>query len=718
MFNRYESLTDTNPKPFEDWDSVAQWMNRHRETDSKESAPLFAPHILKELGSRKNADVTALSAWVADLDDQEFTHEMRVRFQHLHYFAYTTHSHTSTNPHWRVIFPFSDLVKADAWPEIWERCRNWFGVGIKIDKSCKDAARFYFIPSHRKGSEHELIWNVGEQFLNPASLHTSTIQQTSDEFLKSASGTLASYNAGKTNGRHGQMISEVMVIENLRYIRQSDPSRIAELEENLKLISEQFFKDVTTGHNARTLDQAKKEIHDAIASARKKVAENPPTVTESKAKTSVSIPEEFWNARPIFQEIKSASHRSIASADMVLGCVFARVATLIHPTFRIPNFAARAGGSFNFFTAIIGYSGLSKSSAQDTAEQLIPNPNNERIIFDAPMGSGEGFIEAFLGTIEVQDEGKKKPRLDKAQTRDAVLFKLDEGEQFAALGERKGATLPATIRSAWVGQTLGQSNASQETKRILPAHKYRASLIIAFQPELTEHLITQQNAGTPQRFYWVNSVDPSLPVGKVSDRKPLEPLKWDRPLYRPDGNNFIREQTLSIDQTILDELEIKQSGKVSGALKQIDETESHRDLLMMKLSALLAILDSRMNITREDWNLAGILADTSANVWRDCTKINIEKHQSKAEASIKRHISREIQTDSAKHDSTKERASKNVSNFVHQRHPTAQTKRDITRSIASRDRQIVSVDEIIQAALNKGWIKAEGELFVKGDVIA
>lgn len=400
---------------------------------------------------------------------------------------------------------------------------------------------------------------------------------------------------------------------------------------------------------------------------------------------------------------------------MVLGCVLARVATLIHPTFRIPNFAARAGGSFNFFTAIIGYSGLSKSSAQDTAEQLIPNPNNERIIFDAPMGSGEGFIEAFLGTIEVQDEGKKKPRLDKAQTRDAVLFKLDEGEQFAALGERKGATLPATIRSAWVGQTLGQSNASQETKRILPAHKYRASLIIAFQPELTEHLITQQNAGTPQRFYWVNSVDPSLTVGKVSDRKPIEPLKWIRPLYRPDGNNFIREQTLSIDQTILDELEIKQSGKVSGALKQIDETESHRDLLMMKLSALLAILDSRMNITREDWDLAGILADTSANVWRDCAKINKEKHESKAKASIDRHIFREIKTDSAKVDAALERNARNIARFVHLKHPAQQSKRDISRQIASRDRQIISTEEMIQAAINKGWIKAEGETFVKGN---
>jgi len=331
MFSRYESLTEVDPKPFEDWDSVAQWMNRHRETDSKESAPLFAPHILKKLGKRKNADVIALSAWVADLDGQEFTHEMRIRFQSLNYFAYTTHSHTSTNPHWRVIFPFSELVKAEAWPEIWERCRNWFGVGIKIDNSCKDAARFYFIPSHRKGSEHELIWNVGEQFLNPASLHANPIQRTSDEFLKSASGTLASYNAGKeAKGRHGQMISEVMVIEILRYEHRDNESRIAELENQLKQIGEQFFKDVTTGKNKRTPDDARKEFADAIRSARNKVEKDLANHKAKKAKLSVSIPEEFWNARPIFQEIRLASHRSIASADMVLGCVLARVATLIH----------------------------------------------------------------------------------------------------------------------------------------------------------------------------------------------------------------------------------------------------------------------------------------------------------------------------------------------------------------------------------------------------
>ncbi len=718
MFNIYKNLKGIIPTHvFEDWNSFAWEMNSHREVADKESVSLFAPHILKENGTRNADDVVAISAWVADLDGQDFTHDMRVRFQDLHYFAYTTHSHTSTDPHWRVIFPLSELVKAEAWPEIWERCRQWFG--IQIDEVCKDASRCYYIPSHGEGSEFQLVWNDAEDLLNPHSLNAKTVSQSDFDLLKKASGTLASYNAGKeAKGRHGQMISEVMVIEILRHEHRDNESRIAELENELKQIGEQFFKDVTTGKNKRTPDEARKEFANAIISARKKVESDLKNYKAKKTELSVSIPEEFWNARPIFQEIRSASHRSIASADMVLGCVLARVATLIHPTFRIPNFAARAGGSFNFFTAIIGYSGLSKSSAQDVAEQLIPNPNNERIIFDAPIGSGEGFIEAFLGMIEVQDEGKKKPRLDKAQTRDAVLFKLDEGEQFAALGERKGATLPATIRSAWVGQTLGQSNASQETKRILPAHKYRASLIIAFQPELTEHLITQQNAGTPQRFYWVNSVDPSLTVGKVSDRKPLEPLKWLRPLYRPDGNNFIREQTLSIDQTILDELEINQSGKVSGTITQIDETESHRDLLMMKLASLLAILDSRMNITRQDWNLAGILADTSANVWRYCADINQRKHDSKAKASIVRHIDREIQTDSAKHKSTLERTSKTASKFVHQRHPAPQTKRDISRSIASRDSHIVSADEIIQAALDKGWIKAEGDLFVKGNEIA
>jgi hypothetical protein len=125
-----------------------------------------------------------------------------------------------------------------------------------------------------------------------------------------------------------------------------------------------------------------------------------------------------------------------------------------------------------------------------------------------------------------------------------------------------------------------------------------------------------------------------------------------------------------------------------------------------------------MNITREDWNLAGLLADTSANVWRYCANINQAKHESKADANIKRHISREIQTDSAKHKSTLERTAKTASKFVHQRYPTPQTKRDISRSIASRDLHIVSTDELIQAAIDQGWIKSDGDLFVKGSEIA
>jgi len=723
MFTIYSSLTNTLPTDVIDWSAATEILLSHP-VRAKKDGTLLSPALLSPGATRKNHNVNVVTAFVVDLDGVPFTDVLRERLAEVEFIAHTTWSHTDASPHWRVIIPFDTPIAAADWPTVWRKLRNW--IDVELDESCKESSRCYFIPNHREGFPYQTVNNMGKPRLNPLAL-PAVLQSTAESLVRAlqphGNDILADplneiykrFMANKTDGRHAALCSATQSLANIAAL---NPTRKEKCDEIRDKIGREFTAAVTAD-NTRTPAEANKELDDAISSAHRNAPtprvrhdDTPPPPQHAK-----NLPTEFWESRPTLKQIRDAAHSAYVSADVVLGCVLARIAARTHWSIRIPNIGTRAPGSLNIFIAPVGESGTSKSSAYQIADVLIRATATERILLGAPLGSGEGIIEAFLTANTTTDPETRRKTTTKTQTRDGVLFHLDEGAAFEQLGDRKGTTLKPTLRQAWNGETLGQTNASQETRRCLPAHHYRMCLVMSFQPAYTEHLLSESDAGTPQRFIWLSATDPNIPDKNKTNK--ITPLDWKPPQTYGIRDGYTT-QILKIDASIITELEARSLAKARGGLITV-AMDSHRDLQHMKTAALLAILDNRLNITRDDWDLANMLLETSRAVWESCQAHITAKHRAKNNAADTRAINRMLKTEDASENNALDKMARAVDNMAraitHKVHKenTGLTKRDLRHATSSADRGHASLEDAIDLAIEKGWIMKVDDTYMPGE---
>ena len=211
-------------------------------------------------------------------------------------------------------------------------------------------------------------------------------------------------------------------------------------------------------------------------------------------------------------------------------------------------------GSLNYFAAVIGRAGAGKSAGAATARDGLPLADRGlEVADDRPLGSGEGLAELYMGARTEDDPATGKPTKVRAQVRWNTYLYIDEGEALLDQTDRKGATISETLRRGWSGQTLGQSNASQDRTRIIPAGQYRLGMVIGFQPEKAGRLLADDVGGTPQRFVFASAIDTAIP----DDPPPWPgPIEWHPPspaeleAHRvTDGRGYTRHR-LGIDPAI------------------------------------------------------------------------------------------------------------------------------------------------------------------------
>jgi hypothetical protein len=63
----------------------------------------------------------------------------------------------------------------------------------------------------------------------------------------------------------------------------------------------------------------------------------------------------------------------------------------------------------------------------------------------------------------------------------------------------------------WIGETLGQANAREETTRHVPDGSYSLGIVIGYQKDTAQDLLKDAAPGTPQRFLWCAATDPTVP---------------------------------------------------------------------------------------------------------------------------------------------------------------------------------------------------------------
>lgn len=308
---------------------------------------------------------------------------------------------------------------------------------------------------------------------------------------------------------------------------------------------------------------------------------------------------DLWSARPELTTIRDSARASMASPYAVLGCTLATVAEALPPSVVLPPIGngSAAIGSLNVFIALVAPSGVGKGVASRTAEGVLDQQGPRRAVETLPLGSGEGIAAAFLRS----DAGKDDPPEDSVREV-SVRFDIAEIDTFTSLVSRQGSTVDPEVRKVWSGEALGTANANPATKRVVPAHRYRATIIAGVQPRRAAGLLKTAAGGTLQRFVLLPAMDPEAPE-ETPDLPPT--LGWRSPYEALRTSDNLM---LSIDGSVHEEIRVRRLDRLRGF---VDDDNGHRDLSRLKVAALLGILAGRREVTAEDWYLAGLVMSES-----------------------------------------------------------------------------------------------------------
>jgi SAM-dependent methyltransferase len=438
---------------------------------------------------------------------------------------------------------------------------------------------------------------------------------------------------------------------------------------------------------------------------------SPPPPTSS---SDLILPAEFW-ARESLREIREYAHSRGASADAVLYANLARISGMVPHQCRLETgIGSPLGAALGLFVAAVGPPGSGKSKSASVAKG-VHLPSILDFADGLPLGSGEGIVEAFMGweerpTGEVyktktgdHEKGDPRTKLTRCQVRHNAFIEADEGEAFNKLGSREGSTLGSTLRTAWYGGTVGNQNADPNRRRILPEGSYALGLFIGFQPDTVLPLLRDDAAGTPQRFVYCWTIDPTRPLDVRSGLLPRQFV--------------VRAEKLFLAPSIATEVKQYDYGCGNGTIT-VPRLDAHRNLTKLKLAALLALLEWRSVVDEEDWRLAGVMWDTSCKV-RDHALAagqvaeahgRFTRNQHYAEREGMAEVARQRVRDAS---SSVARVARLIAKHVHNPADPARTIGEVNRRLKS-DSGRPYLTEALHCAEGEGWIEVDGDQVTPG----
>jgi hypothetical protein len=413
-----------------------------------------------------------------------------------------------------------------------------------------------------------------------------------------------------------------------------------------------------------------------------------------------NLPESFWWERPVLRHVLSAAQSRLVSPDAVLGAVLARLSSYLPPQVHVGTGLRPA--SLNVFAALIGTSSAGKTLANNTASDLLPVPAQlaTNYLDDQPIGSGEGLAEAFYGMQSVvvpnaNGNGSKTLR-QRAIVRENAMLYVDEGEMLSKMMERSGATIGQVLRTAWVGGTLGQSNASADRTRRVPGGTYSLGLVIGYQRTTVQPMLSDGGGGTPQRFLFF-----SAHAEPAEDEVP-----WPGPLaVRLPSSDLLLPRSARE--------ELRAARRAAQRPDATDEgLDGHRPLHLAKVSALLAVLDGRDTVSIADWGLAWIVWKTSCAVRDRLVREAETDRRLKAKAKTDDAVRTTVQTHRAletEEDRKILRVARLIADKTHERCAASGgepwpigDRGGVSATLASRDRRFM--EDGITEAVARGWV--------------
>lgn len=309
----------------------------------------------------------------------------------------------------------------------------------------------------------------------------------------------------------------------------------------------------------------------------------------SAATVTELVPSEaFWEQRSVLAHIRDFARARITPPWAVFGHVILRANASIEANVVLPPIVG-TDASLNQYLAVCDYSGGGKSASFGVARDAIrfvaehSTGNREIETPTVPAGTGEGLAKMFR---RPDDEDDDRP------TR--AIMNVAEIGTLRALAARQGATLNDQLLAAYIGEQIGFQNAQKSTHSVLPPHSYRLCMAVGVQPENADALLAGAKDGLPQRFMWLPATDRSAPWPPPEQPEPLEIVV---------SNYGAKRVEVKVPDSVVEEIRRARYERVIGV--STDPMASHRFLCQEKTAVGLAILDGRIDITEDDWRIAG-----------------------------------------------------------------------------------------------------------------
>lgn len=406
--------------------------------------------------------------------------------------------------------------------------------------------------------------------------------------------------------------------------------------------------------------------------------------------TTASGEADFWDARPVLAHLHLFARARMVAPWAVLGSALARTIVTTHKSIALPP-TVGAHASLNLFVAIVGRSGSGKGAADAVAREALKFDHIET----RNAGSGEGLVHAF---VRRGKDGLLVP------VNDAVLFNIPEVDSLGAVGARQGATILSMLRQAWSGEQLGFQYADATKSLIVEAHRYRMALIAGVQPGRAGAILDDLDGGLPQRFSWLRATDPEAPAITPDAPDPM-PMVMRQPLHVGPSGFVVMDVCTSATETI-------RAARLANARGQVDALDGHALLTRLKTAAAFALMEQRLDVSEEDWQLSGVVAAVS-----DATRASIIAHREDEvrKATTGRALA-EAERQIIVGETVAERAVARVARGVLRRLPedgSPMLHSDAVKALASRDREYF--EDALGHLARAGQIEVEGA--EKGTVI-
>jgi hypothetical protein len=327
------------------------------------------------------------------------------------------------------------------------------------------------------------------------------------------------------------------------------------------------------------------------------------------------VQHQIWDASPVLKHIQQAAHSRMVGSGALLCYVLGRVLAEAPPHVVLPPVVGSAA-PLNLAFALVGKSGTGKSGAGRVSAELM-GLNQDPI--ETGVGSGEGLIESYLEP----DPNNPRPGSKRLVAPPSRILDIDEIGRLGSVAKREGSSMMHVLRSGLTGGALKTANASTERIRNVPPGVYRLVVFAGVQPELSDVLLGEANAGTPQRFCWVSSTDPTVPE---------YPPEWPGELgWSPMRLDLMGPTEIDYPEHIKAEIKRERWRAVTDQ-EGVDPLHGHRMLTQLKVAAALALLHDEDKISDQWWDIAAHLMRWSEKEQQKCLRSLREAQMRKAAA--------------------------------------------------------------------------------------